>query len=146
MDTQLKPTMASEIVVRGRPRSKLIELPELTTADGSPARVQCDRLEETFILRNLGLPGARAGAEKLDRVAQLEAMLKSAPIVHAGTAFAGPDGGEVRPAFHCDEAHAVPGSVPWDSLSFDSKLEVMNTLLELGGFGGAAAHQFPARQ
>ena len=39
-------------------------------------------------------------------------MGKVPALVHNGTSFVNGDA-IVRPAFHCDDAHAVPGSVAW---------------------------------
>jgi hypothetical protein len=148
METELKPTVASEIVLPVRPKFLLIELNDLFTATGARAVVRCDRCEEVLILRHLGLPGARPGIkvdEGEQKVSQVEFILRNcAPVVHTATSFATSDGGEVRPAFHCDEEHAVPGSVPWDLTSLSDKLGVIQGLLELSGFGGAANATFPA--
>lgn len=152
MDTQLKPTMASEIEPPVRRKSALVELRDLRTKQGEPVFVRCDRPDPQVVLEHFALPGAypkdrnAASSPVKERVGNVMRMIESAPaLVHRCTAFAGADGADVIPAFHCDDAHAVPGSQPWDELSIGDQLLVLNTFMDLSGFGGAAdGAEFPA--
>jgi len=150
MEAELRPTMASEIVPPVRREFVLVELRDLKTVSGERVRVRCDRPDPTVVLEHFALPGAypkaKAPPTSGERVRNVLRMIESAPaLVHRWTAFAGEDGAEVRPAFHCDDAHAVAGSQPWAELSIGDKLTVVNAFMDLTGFGGAAEEdEFPA--
>ena len=129
MDAELKPTVASEIALPVR----LVELKDLKTNDGAPVRVLCERRDELFVQEQFALPGERGSVDEPATAETPEAkrenakrLLDRAPgLIHAATALVGADGREVRPAFHCDEAHAVPGSFPWRLMSLGDKLRVI---------------------
>lgn len=136
-------TRASDIALPQR----IVELKHLKTRAGEPARVQCEAVDELVVAEMFGPPGARPesvsqGGER-DREAETRLLLACSPaMVHVATALAGDDGGEIRPAFHCDEAHAVSGSFPWRMVRFEDKLDVILAILELSGVGGAAGAAF----
>lgn len=151
MDSQLKPTVASEIVVP----TKMVELRSLKTVHGAPVVVCCERRDELFISEMFLLPGARPsegdspskepvrGSED-QRLAEAKRLLAVAPgLIHSATSFVDTSGMAVRPAFHCDEASAVPGSFPWAMVALEDKLRVIVGCLEVSGFGGAADVEFP---
>lgn len=147
MDGTAKPTVASEIVLP--PTELLLELAQLKTAAGSPVQVLCERLDPIFVLEHYGLPGEypkeegkSAKGRDVDAIASM--LRAAAELVHAGTTLSGIDGAFVHPAFHCDEAHAVPGSLSWNRVPVEDRLRVVNAILRLSGFGGAAPAAFPA--
>lgn len=150
MDAELKPTVASKIVLPVRPKSLLIELEDIVDADGARVCVRVDKCDEVLVLRHVGLPGARSAAGKGDdgdqAMSQVEFLLRNcAPVIHASTSFVDAEGRALRPAFHCDLEHAVAGSVPWELMTLRDKLAVIQGSLELSGFGGAAEATFSSR-
>lgn len=141
MDPDLKPTVASEIALPVR----LVELKHLKTQSDAPVRVRCEAVDEVVLADLFGLPGlvdAQKIAEKDER--HVRYLIEAGPaLIHAATALSASDGSEIRPAFHADEAHAVPGSVPWRMLRFEDKAIVVETILSCSGYGGAASPSFP---
>jgi len=103
------------------------------------------------VQEQFALPGERGSLDEQDapetpesKRANAKKLLDRSPgLIHAATALVAADGREVRPAFHCDEAHAVPGSIPWRLMSLGDKLRVITACLDLSGFGGAADSKFP---
>lgn len=151
METERRPTVASEIALPpALPEHLLVELADLKTKDGGPVYVGCDRPDPLHVLERYGLPGtdpkdadANSPAARMRRVSFV--LNGCADLVHRYTSLGLADGTTLRPAFHCDEAHAVSHSIPWDRVTLNDKLAVVNALLRLGGFGGAAAAEFPAQ-
>lgn len=137
-----RPTVASDIALP----VEIVELERLKTKAGEPVRIQCEAVDEMIATEPYGLPGARVPVEDSQRVSKrdriAETLAKAPPIIHAGTVLINADGSEIRPAFHCDEAHAVPGSIPWRLVCVPDKLKVVYSIMSLSGYGGAAEHRF----
>lgn len=135
-----QPTLASEIELPIR----AVELKHLRTRDGKPVVVFVEGRDELWVKEQLGLPGdvpgePKSSAEKDQHTRSL--LNVAAPLIHQLTWLSGASG-PIRPAFHCDESHAVPGSVPWAMVRLADKLAVVTTLLDLCGCGGAAEARF----
>jgi hypothetical protein len=138
--------VASEIALPVR----LVELKDLKTKAGDPVRVLCERRDELFVQEQFALPGERGSLDEPaapdtpeSKRENAKKLLDRSPVlIHSATVLIGADGREVRPAFHCDEAHAVPGSFPWRLMSLGDKLRVITAILDESGFGGAADSKF----
>lgn len=142
----MKPTDASEIALP----VEVVELKHLRTNDGGPVFVRCEAVDELVAMETQGLPGERPPIEQKEltpdqkRARAKKNFEEAAALVHNGTSFLNGDD-VVRPAFHCDDAHAVPGSVAWRHLSVEDKVRVINGITRVSGYGGAEDVRFPRR-
>ena len=123
-----------------------VTLKHLQDTAGQPVVVRCEAVDEVVMAETFGLPGvvqAQAVPDKDKR--NVRYLIETGPmLVHSGTALRGKAEGEwVRPALHADDAHAVPGSVPWRLLRIEDKALVVEAILTLSGYGGAALPSFP---
>ncbi len=142
----MKPTDVSSIA---RP-VEVVELKHLRTVDGGLVYVRCEAVDELVAMESHGNPGEHAPNDEAPlTLQQKHARAKknldeAAAVVHLGTSFVSGDA-IVRPAFHYDEAHSVPGSIPWRYVSVEDKVLIVNTVLRLTGYGGAEDARFPRR-
>jgi hypothetical protein len=142
----LKPTDVSKIA---RP-VEVVQLKHLRTEDGEPVCVRCEAVDELVAMESNGNPGEHAPIDEAKltleqkRARAKKNLDEAAAVVHLGTSFVSGDS-IVRPAFHYDEAHAVPGSIPWRYVSVEDKVLIVNTVLRLTGYGGAEDARFPRR-
>lgn len=127
----------------------VVELVHMKLTDGSPVRVRCEAVDEMVMLELFGLPGASppaAGDEDAtsatDSTVEVKALMAMAPpLVHDATVLLLGDR-EVRPAFHCDDSHATPGSIPWRMVQIADKQKVVVGILQNSGARGAAEASF----
>lgn len=128
---------------------KVVELEHLKTRSGDRVKVLCEAVDELEAVKAFGMPGEHAGGVNASTTAieVVDIMDKIAPsLLHGATALADGDGNPtIRPAFHFDDDHKVPGSIPARYLRLSDKILLITAILNNSGLGGAVPEaQFPA--